>query len=93
MVQVKAKSMEELNTRYAVFAIPSLMKVGGEMIAGTPTPKVLEGTFDGTWSAILRFPSMEVAEAWYNSPEYTPLKKLRINELTDGGQILALEGM
>jgi uncharacterized protein (DUF1330 family) len=36
---------------------------------------------------------MEVAEAWYNSPEYTPLKKLRINELTDGGQVLALEGM
>jgi hypothetical protein len=42
LVQVKAKSMEELNTRYAVFAIPSLMKIGGEMIAGSPTPKVLE---------------------------------------------------
>jgi uncharacterized protein (DUF1330 family) len=36
---------------------------------------------------------MEVAQAWYNSPEYQPLKELRIKELTEGGQILLVEGM
>jgi len=41
----------------------------------------------------LRFPSMEMAQTWYNSAEYQPLKELRINELTDGGQILLVEGM
>ena len=30
LVQVKAKSMEELSTRYAQDAIASLMKFGGE---------------------------------------------------------------
>jgi uncharacterized protein (DUF1330 family) len=86
--------MEELMTRYAPFAVPTLMQYGGEMIAGTPAPKVLEGSFDATWSAILRFPSLEMADAWYNSPEYAPLKELRINELSEGvAQLLLLEGM
>jgi uncharacterized protein (DUF1330 family) len=93
MVQVKAKSLEELSVRYAQAAIASLMQLGGQMIAGTPAPTVLEGKWDGSWAAILRFPSMEMAETWYNSPEYQPLKELRINELTESGQILLVEGM
>jgi len=93
LVQVKAKSLEELSVRYAQAAIASLMKHGGQMIAGTPAPTVLEGEWDGNWAAILRFPSMETAKAWYDSAEYQPLKELRINELTEGGQILLIEGM
>lgn len=93
MVQVKAKSLEELSVRYAQSAIASLLKFGGEMIAGTPAPTVLEGKWDGSWAAILHFPNMEMAQAWYNSAEYQPLKELRINELTESGQILLVEGM
>ena len=93
LVQVKAKDMEGLASRYAPLAIASLMKLGGEMIAGTPAPNVLEGKWDGSWAAILRFPNLEMAKTWYNSPDYEPLKKLRINELTESGQILLIEGM
>jgi uncharacterized protein (DUF1330 family) len=93
MVQVKAKILEELSVRYAQAAIASLMNLGGQMIAGTPAPTVLEGKWDGSWAAILRFPSMEMAQTSYNSAEYQPLKELRINELTEGGQILLVEGM
>ena len=93
MVQVKAKSLDDLSKRYAHSAIASLMKFGGEMIAGTPAPTVLEGNWDGSWAAILRFPSLEMAKTWYNSPDYQPLKELRINELTESGQVLLIEGM
>jgi uncharacterized protein (DUF1330 family) len=93
LVQVKAKNMEELSSRYAQYAIPSLIKFGGEMIAGTPAPTVLEGVWDGSWAAILRFPSLEMAKTWYNSSDYRPLKELRIKELTESGQILLIEGM
>ena len=93
MVQVKAKSLEELSMRYGQSAIASLIKFGGEMLAGTPEPNVLEGKWDGSWAAILRFPSMEMALTWYNSSDYQPLKVLRMNELTDSGQILLIEGM
>jgi uncharacterized protein (DUF1330 family) len=93
MVQVKAKSLEELAKRYAQPAIASLINFGGEMIAGTPAPDVLEGEWDGSWAAILRFPSIEMAQTWYSSAEYQPLKELRINDLTDSGQVLLIQGM
>lgn len=94
MVQMKVKSMEELNQRYAQFAIPILMKHGGQMIAGTPAPTVKEGEWDGNWAAVLQFPSMEAAEGWYNSEEYQPYKSLRINELqSEAGRVVIIPGM
>ena len=94
MVQMKAKSLEELNQRYAQFAIPILLKHGGQMIAGSPTPKVKEGDWDGNWAAVLQFPSMEAAEGWYNSEEYGPHRELRINELqAETGRVVIVEGM
>jgi len=93
LVQVQAKNLEALVQRYAGGAIQSLAQFGGEMIAGTPAPKVFEGKWEGNWAAVLRFPSLEMAEAWYNSPEYQPWRELRIQELTDGGQVLLIEGM
>jgi len=40
MVQMKVQSLEELNQRYAQFAIPILLKHGGQMIAGSPSPNI-----------------------------------------------------
>jgi uncharacterized protein (DUF1330 family) len=94
MVQMKVNSLEELNQRYAQFAIPILLKHGGQMIAGTPAPKVKEGDWNGNWAAVLQFPSMEAAEGWYNSEEYQPHKNLRINELqSEAGRVVIIEGM
>ncbi|PVV51655.1 hypothetical protein DD829_20200 [Chryseobacterium sp. HMWF035] len=94
MVQMKVNSLEELNQRYAQFAIPILMKHGGQMIAGTPAPNVKEGEWDGNWAAVLQFPSMEAAEGWYNSEEYQPYKNLRINELqSEAGRVVIIPGM
>ena len=94
MVQMKAKSMEELNQRYAQFAIPILMKHGGQMIAGSPAPTVKEGDWNGNWAAILSFPSMEAAEGWYNSAEYQPYRDLRINELqSETGRVVIIGGL
>ncbi len=93
MLQIKARNLEDLMQRYGQSTIALVEKFGGEMIAGTPTPKVLEGDWDGNWAAVLRFPSMAMAEAWYDSPEYQPLKHLRIGELTESGQLLLVEGV
>jgi uncharacterized protein (DUF1330 family) len=94
MVNMKVKSMQELGERYAQYAIPTLHKHGGIMIAGTPSPIVKEGDWSGNWAAVLQFPSMAAAEAWYNSEEYQPYKELRINELQqEAGRIVFLEGL
>jgi len=94
MVQMKVESLEDLNQRYAQFAIPILHKYEGQMIAGSATPKIKEGDWDGNWAAVLRFPSMEAAEGWYNSEEYQPYKNLRINELqSEAGRVVIIEGL
>jgi len=93
MVLIKAKSFEETMERYGQFALATVADFGGELLAGTPTPKVQEGEWDGNWAAVLRFPSLVAAEEWYNSSEYRPLKDLRINELTDMNRVLLLEGV
>jgi uncharacterized protein (DUF1330 family) len=36
---------------------------------------------------------MAMAEAWYNSAEYRPLRDLRMNELTDEGRLVLIAGM
>jgi uncharacterized protein (DUF1330 family) len=93
MVQIRAKSFEETMARYGQSALATVAAFGGEFLAGTPTPQVLEGEWDGNWAAVLRFPSLAAAEKWYHSPEYLPLKDLRINELTEMNRVLLLEGV
>ena len=39
--------------------------------------EVLEGSWDPKRLVVLEFESMEQAKAWYDSPEYADLKKLR----------------
>ncbi len=91
MVQIRAKSFEETMQRYGQAALATVADFGGELLAGTPLPTVLEGDWDGNWAAILRFPSLAAAQVWYDSPEYRPLKDLRIHELTDMNRVLLLE--
>ena len=93
MVQMKVKSLEDLNQRYATFVFPILHKYEGQMIAGSATPMVKEGDWDGNWAAVLRFPSMEAAENWYNAEEYKPYKDLRKNEMQlEEGSVVMIQG-
>ena len=92
MVQIKIKNPADFNERYSQYVFPILEKYGVQMIAGSPAPTTVEGTFDGNWAAILRFPSMAAAQAWYGSSDYEPFKELRINELTDTNSVVFLDG-
>jgi uncharacterized protein (DUF1330 family) len=91
MVQIKVKNFDDLMQRYGQFVFSVLEQYGGEMIAGSMSPKVMESDWDGNWAAILRFPSKEMAEAWYHSGEYQPLRDLRINELQTDGRVVLVE--
>jgi uncharacterized protein (DUF1330 family) len=54
-------------------------KHGGRYVARTTCPwAVLEGTApDITNITMIEFPSIEEARAWYNDPDYAPMKQLR----------------
>jgi len=93
LVQINITNQAEFMERYAQHVFPILDKWGIEMIAGTDSPVTKEGSFAGNWSAILRFPSMELAEEWYASADYSPYRKLRMEELTDSGSLVFIPGM
>ena len=92
MVQINMKNPEEFMERYAQHVFPILDAWGVEMVAGSMTPTTKEGDFSGNWAAILRFTSLDAAEAWYNSADYEPYKNLRMNELTDFTSVVFVEG-
>jgi uncharacterized protein (DUF1330 family) len=53
-------------------------RYGGKTIVGGGAVEVLEGSsYDGRRIRITEFPSMEAIHAFWHSPEYSEIKKLR----------------
>ena len=66
----KARSIKEAAGVIAAF--------DGTFVVSAPEVRVIEGESPvKNMLVILRFPSAERALAWYDSPEYTPLRQLR----------------
>ena len=61
---------------------------GRFVVRGGPNPK--EGDWQPRHLLMLEFPSLEQAERWYNSPEYTPL--IAIREKAARTQLIIAEG-
>lgn len=60
-------------------AVPeTLAKYGGRFVIRGGDPKPLEGALPAPRFVVLAFESPERALAWYNSPEYAPLKEMRL---------------
>ena len=58
---------------------PLIAEFGGKaVVRGGATVEALEGHHDGRGLVILEFPSMEAIHGWWNSPEYGPIKELRL---------------
>ena len=92
VVQINITNPDDFMARYAQHVFPILDKWGIEMIAGSMTPVTKEGDFAGNWAAVLKFPSMEVANQWYDSEDYAPYRDLRLNELTDFTSLVFIDG-
>jgi uncharacterized protein (DUF1330 family) len=89
---VRVKNYEEYMRRYGMGTIAQLQAAGAEIEVASAEAEVLEGEWSCNWTVVIKFPSKAIATAFYNSPDYRPLRELRINELTDGGSIVLVEG-
>jgi uncharacterized protein (DUF1330 family) len=79
--------------RYAEYAKLSpgiIAKYGGKFLARGGKPVTLEGPPAKNRMVVIEFPSLEKAEEFYRSPEYTEAKKLREGAAT--AQFIAVEG-
>src|SRR5690349_25118720 len=63
--------------KYGEAAAPTLAEWGATVLVVDGRPQVLEGTWHGSQTVILEFPSIEIARAWYESAAYTEAKRLR----------------
>ena len=79
--------------RYAEYAKLSpgiIAKYGGKFLARGGKTVTLEGPPAENRVVVIEFPSLEKAEEFYRSPEYTEAKKLREGAAT--AQFIAVEG-
>jgi len=63
--------------------IEQLEKYNGKVLAANKKGVIVEGQEEGNWTVLIEFASGKDAFEFYASPEYAPLKKMRLEELTD----------
>jgi uncharacterized protein (DUF1330 family) len=90
IVTAKINDREAFITGYGAAAAALVQKFGGKYVLRGPGAILLEGGFgDGASMVISEWPDKAAAQAFWNSPEYAAVKKLR--EGVADCQILLIE--
>lgn len=76
---------------YKKLAAPTVALYGGKYIVRGGKVETLEGKWSPTRLVILEFPSVDQAKAWLNSPEYSPIRKIRHETATS--EMIIVEGV
>lgn len=69
----------------------TLEPYGGRFLVRGGAAQTLEGGWEARRVVILEFESVERARAWYDSPEYVPLRRLR--QSASEGRFILVEGI
>lgn len=77
---------------YAIPAEVEVIRHGGQALVASFNKRVIEGMWPNNWTLILRFPSVEAAVTWYNSPKYQAVVPYR-HAATAYGNMVILEGL
>ena len=81
----------EIYESYKQQVVPIVKAFGGEYIArGGALDVVQDELWSPTRIVLLKFPSMTKAKAFMDSPEYAPVKQMRMDNST--GTLLIVEG-
>lgn len=78
--------------RYLPAASQTVIDHGGEFIVGSTGPReFLDGEGPMPFLAIVKFPTYERAQAWYNSEGYAPLLDARRKAAS--GSVIVVQGI
>ena len=67
---------------------PTAEKYGGEYIVRGGTSITVEGSWEHPRTVVIKFPTYDKAMEWYNSVEYKPIKKIRLDNAESNGMII-----
>ena len=76
--------------KYRAGVPATIAAYGGKYLVRGATGEVVEGEWTPKRLVVLEFDSMERLKAWYDSPEYADLKKLR--QSASNGNLIFAEG-
>ena len=76
--------------KYRAGVPATIAAYGGKYFVRGATGEVVEGEWTPKRLVVLEFDSMERLKAWYDSPEYADLKKLR--QSASNGNLIFAEG-
>jgi len=77
IVQINVKNSENYK-EYLQYVTPIASKYGGEYIVRAGNFEIMEGEWNHKRNVVIKFPSVEKAREFYNSDEYKPVRKIRI---------------
>lgn len=67
---------------------PTVARYGGRYAVRDARVELVEGTWVPDRPVVIEFPTSEAARAWYDSPEYRPLKAMRFAALRASGVLI-----
>jgi len=76
---------------YVRLSPPTVASYGGKFLARGGAVTSLEGEWQPRRLVVLEFPSVAQAQAWLNSPEYAPARRLR--QLSANCKMVVIEGV
>ena len=88
--QMQVIDFQDYFERYAKPFIAVLQQYSGEVLSATPKGESWEGEHTGNWTVLVKFNSAAQARRFYDSPEYAPLKEVRLNQLTTNASTFML---
>tara|TARA_Y100000389_G_scaffold3633_1_gene3495 strand:- start:1328 stop:1618 length:291 start_codon:yes stop_codon:yes gene_type:complete len=90
IAQLKVTNSENYK-EYVEKVTPLVKKFEGEFLVRNGEYKIFDGETSFPRIIILKFPSYEKALKWYNSEEYKPIKKIRLDNSV--GTNIIIEGI
>lgn len=92
IAQINVRDVPQYIEQYGRPLAAQLAAIGAELLVTSPDAETLEGEWSGNWTVLIRFPSWEMAVEWYESADYAPLKRARIQDLAEGGNLVLVPG-
>lgn len=80
--QISVKDFDAYLEEYGMPVGQLFADAGADVLVATQEANILEGDWPGNWTVVVRLPSEQAAFDLYNSEEYAPLKKARMERLT-----------
>jgi uncharacterized protein (DUF1330 family) len=77
VVEVNVRDLDRYKNDYASHVAATLAPYGGRYLAAGGRTESIEGAPPASRVSLVEFPSVDKAEAWYNSPEYDKIKPVR----------------